>query len=122
MSSPVLVVDDSRVSRMMISAIIRDIHPEWTIVEAANGSEAISKAGEYQSIKLMILDYNMPDMDGLSLAQNLRTNHPESFISLLTANIQKTTQEKASELGVFFAAKPVTQERVEEIVLAMNRT
>ena len=122
MSNPVnvLIVDDSRVSRMMISAIVKDQHPDWPIIEASNGEEALSKAASSGDIHLMILDYNMPGMDGLSLAKSLRASHPESFISLLTANVQNSTRDKAKDLGVFFAPKPITEERIVEIMNAMR--
>ena len=118
--SNVLIVDDSRVSRMMISAIVKSKHPDWPIIEASNGDEALAKAEANGDIRLMILDYNMPGMDGLTLAKMLREGHPESFISLLTANVQNSTQDKAKDLGVYFAPKPITEARVVEIMNAME--
>lgn len=70
MSNPtVLVVDDSKVSRMMITAIIKDKHSDWTIIEAGSGNDALS-ASEGRKLDLCIIDYNMPGMDGLTLKES----------------------------------------------------
>lgn len=111
----ILVVDDSRVSRMMIIAIIKNSKPDWKIIEAANGDEALSMV-ENNSPDVMILDFNMPGMDGLTLAEKLKSQFPNGKISLLTANIQDSTQRKAAELGINFADKPITEKKIEGIL------
>ena len=50
MSFPtVLIVDDSRLSRMMIRAFITQAYPDWTIIEASNGQEALEKTATPRS-------------------------------------------------------------------------
>jgi len=112
----VLIVDDSRVSRMMIKAIVVDLFPEWNIIEAANGDDALEKVSNVQVIDIMILDFNMPGMDGLTLAEILKVKYPKAQLSLLTANIQESIQRKADKLGIGFVKKPVTQEKIEGII------
>ena len=110
----VLVVDDSRVSRMMIRAFISDAYPDWKIVEAANGDDALST--DFNTpVNLMILDYNMPGMNGLTLYEQLKSNHPNASASLFTANIQNSIKDKASSLGVNFIEKPITEDKVKSI-------
>lgn len=111
----ILVVDDSKVSRMLIKCIINDVEPNWIIVESANGDEAL-KVTESLEIDLMILDYNMPGIDGLTLAKELKERFPDSSISLLTANIQSATENKARDLGVDFVKKPITEEKIKGIL------
>jgi len=113
MSKRVLVVDDSRVSRMMIRAIVLDKHPDWSVDEAANGDEALEKA-KAAAYDLMTLDYNMPGMDGLELAGRLREQGSQAALALLTANIQDAIREKAAALAVRFVKKPVTPISVAE--------
>lgn len=112
----ILVVDDSRVSRMMISAVIKNLFPEWGIVEAGNADEALVAIKENSNIDLVILDFNMPGMDGLELAERLVGLLPNAKLSLLTANIQDSIQRKASELGIGFVKKPITQDKIEGIL------
>jgi len=116
MSNPtVLVVDDSRVSRMMIKAIIKDQHSDWTIIEADCGDNAL-EVSEGHTLDLCIIDYNMPGMDGLELATKLKETYPYTPMSLLTANVQESTQNKAEAIGVVFTKKPITDERVTSIL------
>ena len=109
MSFPtVLIVDDSRLSRMMIRAFITQAHPDWTIIEASNGQEAIEKTAT-QTVDLMTIDLNMPGMDGLTLATQLQHNHPTAHITLITANIQESVRHRAAAAGMGFIAKPVSE-------------
>ena len=112
MSFPtVLIVDDSRLSRMMIRAFITQAHPDWTIIEASNGQEAIEKTAT-QTVDLMTIDLNMPGMDGLTLATQLQHNHPTAHITLITANIQESVRHRAAAAGMGFIAKPVSEDSV----------
>ena len=61
MNATLLIVDDSRVSRMMIGSIVKSKKPDWKLVEAANGEEALKKDEEldidYYSIDLKYAGY-----------------------------------------------------------------
>jgi len=111
----VLIVDDSRVSRMMVSAIINNIHADWTITEAASGDEAITVLSELKP-DIAIIDFNMPGIDGLQLAEKIKQQSPDTAITLLTANVQDSIQAKAAKLGVSFAGKPITEEKIVSII------
>jgi two-component system, chemotaxis family, chemotaxis protein CheY len=107
----VLIVDDSRLSRMMIRTFITQAHPDWTIIEASNGQEALEKTAA-QTVDLMTIDLNMPGMDGLTLATRLKHNHPAASITLVTANIQESVRQRAEAAGMGFIAKPITEDNV----------
>ena len=112
MSFPtVLIVDDSRLSRMMIRAFITQARPDWTIIEASNGQEALEKSAT-QTVALMTIDLNMPGMDGLTLATQLQHTYPTAYITLITANIQESVRHRAEAAGMGFIAKPVTEDNV----------
>ena len=115
MSKTVLIVDDSRMSRMMISTIIKTHHPDWSIIDAASGEEALEKA-DGKNIDLMTLDMNMPGMDGISLGTQLRSMFPQANIALVTANIQEAVKQKAEEAQLSFIAKPITEDRIMDYV------
>ena len=114
-SRTVLVVDDSRVSRIMAKQFILSARPQWSVDEAATGEEAIAKATLMQPT-LILIDVNMPGMGGLAAAEQLRTLCPSTHISLVTANVQNATRNRATELGVGFMEKPITEERIHALI------
>jgi len=107
----VLVVDDSKMSRMMIRKIISTHYPEWTIIEAENGAKALQVC-QGQAIDIMTLDMNMPGMDGVTLGTKLRILYPNADISLVTANVQGAVKDKAKAARMQFVPKPITEERI----------
>jgi len=102
----VLLVDDSRVARMMTRRMIETDRPGWEIVEAATGEEALEVYSRVLP-DFVILDVNMPGMGGLEAAKRLKEVYPQSVITLLTANIQDPVRDQADSLGVGFLSKPV---------------
>jgi two-component system chemotaxis response regulator CheY len=107
-ASPLLlIVDDSRMSRMLIRAIIVDTRPNWRIIEATSGDEAIKLADENLP-DFVSMDVNMPGISGLEAAGRIRIRHPDTRIVMCTANIQESTREAAKRAGLEFVAKPIT--------------
>lgn len=107
-TSPLLlIVDDSRMSRMLLRAIIADSRPDWRIIEATSGDDALTMVEE-SCPDFVTMDVNMPGISGLEAAGRIRIRHPEARIALCTANIQESTREAAAKAGVFFMAKPIT--------------
>jgi two-component system, chemotaxis family, chemotaxis protein CheY len=112
MTAPtILVVDDSRVSRMLIRTIINHSNPNATVIEASNAEDALSKT-QSTDIDIATLDLNMPGMDGLLLAARLLERFPQAKIGLLTANIQEAVKQKADALKISFISKPITEEKI----------
>jgi CheY-like chemotaxis protein len=111
----VLVVDDSRVSRMLSRQFILAKHPDWKIEEASTGEEALQKVDTFTP-DLVILDVNMPGMGGFASAEKLREKCPAVRISLLTANVQDAARNRATALNVEFAEKPITEARISQII------
>lgn len=60
---------------------------------------------------MMILDFNMPDMDGLTLGEKLKEKFSNGKISLLTTSIQDSTQQKISKLDISFVGKSITYKK-----------
>lgn len=107
----VLLVDDSRISRLMLKAIVQNKYPEWTILEAENARVALEVAKE-STPDVITLDMNMPGRDGLTIAPELQESCPKAHIALLTGNVQERIKTKASEQGLTYIAKPITEDKV----------
>lgn len=115
----VLVVDDSKVSRLLSRQYILQRHPDWTIAEAASGEEAIDKL-ETVTPDLILLDLNMPGMGGLAAVDKIQAKCPSARITLLTANVQDATRDKAHALGIGFAEKPITEARIDQVIAVLE--
>lgn len=109
MGTTVLIVDDSKLARIVLGKTIGALQPEWTRVEAGNADEAIV-AIDTNAIDVAILDYNMPGRDGLALAEELRARFPAMPIAVATANVQDEIISRARAANATFIAKPVTEE------------
>ena len=107
-----LLVDDSRLSRTILKSMVKTQKPDWEIIEAVSGEEALEKIVG-RDISCMSVDYNMPGMDGITLAEKLRAQYPNGKIALLTANIQDSIKEQAEQLGIEFIQKPISEEKVQ---------
>ena len=120
MESPqtILIVDDSRVSRLMARQFINSKQPQWQVEEAATGEEALLKCADLKPL-LILIDVNMPGMGGLAAAEQLRASCPDAHISLVTANVQNATRNRATELGLGFMEKPSTEARMHAFIGAL---
>lgn len=105
----VLLVDDSRVARMMTRSVVEKACPGWTIVEAASGEEALEAAAA-AAPDFVLMDVNMPGMGGLATAREFRARFPSAALTLLTANIQDSIHEQARALGIGYISKPLKDE------------
>jgi CheY-like chemotaxis protein len=109
MATTLIIVDDSKLARIVVGKAVNALQPEWARVEASNAEEAKSLI-ETQKVDLAILDYNMPGKNGLELAEELRGAYPQMPIALATANVQDEVIARAKAASVTFIPKPVTED------------
>jgi two-component system, chemotaxis family, chemotaxis protein CheY len=103
-----LIVDDSKVSRMRIRAFFEANCPKWTIQEASSGDEAVTMAAQTPP-NFATMDVNMPGMSGYETAQLMLTRNPDIRIVVMTANIQESSRQVAQSLNLRFVAKPASE-------------
>lgn len=115
MSKQVLIVDDSRVSRMLARAYLEERRPQWTFFEASSGEEAIALA-EREELELVTLDVNMPGMSGLAAGERILQIRPAAQVVVLTANVQSSVRQRAESLGMRFLQKPITEATISRLL------
>jgi CheY-like chemotaxis protein len=111
----VLIVDDSKLARIVAAKALSALQPDWERVEAGNADEALAIVGE-RRIDLALIDFNMPGKDGLHLAADLRAGYPDMPIALITANIQDEVIARARAVNATFVGKPLTDEALRGFV------
>lgn len=121
----ILLVDDSRTIRKIIRKALSSY--SCTILEAANGREALEIAG-HESPGLIILDINMPELDGGETLRQLKGNPSLSVIPvmMLTANADRENITKFYEMGaVDYVTKSLNPadviERVKRVVMLKSQ-
>jgi CheY-like chemotaxis protein len=105
----VLVVDDSKLARMVMASAFRRIRPDWTLVETANAEEALA-AVSAGTVDLALIDFNMPGIDGLELIARIQKTHPGMPVAVVSANVQDEIIARARELNAGFIPKPLTDD------------
>ena len=109
MNHTVLVVDDSRLARMVMASAFRRLRPDWELMEATSADDALSTIAK-DAIDIALIDFNMPGLDGLELVARIRQTAPEMPIAIVSANLQDEIVTRARELKAAFIAKPLTDE------------
>lgn len=108
----ILSVDDSKIIRRIVSGTVELLGYE--MLEASNGEEALdvlSRNHEY--IVLVLLDWNMPRMDGYELLCRMKTDQRYSGIPVMmvTTECERTNIIRALRAGAkHYVTKPFTQE------------
>jgi two-component system response regulator AtoC len=112
-NATVLIVDDEELIRWSLRERLKA--DGYDIVEAGTGKEAVEhfKAG----VDLVLLDYRLPDTDGLSVLREFKKLDPDSLVILLTSFVSVETAVDAMKLGAFhFANKPFNVDDVAALV------
>lgn len=100
MSYKVMVVDDAAMMRLYISSFLRSL-PEFELAaQANNGKEALEKLSDHPDLDLILLDIEMPVMDGLEFLRHakLKTRAKICMLSSVTVS-GSPIAAKARELG-----------------------
>ena len=108
----VMIVDDSKLARIVAGKALTELQPDWQRVEAGSAAQALEIVGA-QQIDVALIDFNMTEMDGLQLARELRANHPDLPMAIITANIQDEIIASARAINASFVPKPVTAEALQ---------
>lgn len=113
------MVEDSPIERTLLSALARKSGHE--VVEARDAGSALA-AAEAHPPDVILLDIHLPDMDGLTLLSQLRTEHPYVPVVVISASADPEQVEAALDLGaVNFMFKPFKAREVHFILNRLSR-
>jgi DNA-binding NarL/FixJ family response regulator len=94
-----LIADDHNVLRRGVRSLVEN-YPNWTVVaEACNGREAIEKAKVLKP-DVAILDFSMPEINGLDAARDILHNLPDTKVLILTVHENDELIEEMRRIGV----------------------
>lgn len=91
MAKTIMTVDDSASVRQMVSMTLKNAG--FTVIEAADGKDALAKLGG--PVDMILTDLNMPNMDGISLIKNVRAMAQYRFIPIVMLTTESQADKKA---------------------------
>ena len=117
----VLIADDVQETRRNTRLMLATIDDVEVVAIAANGVQAIQLAEENHP-DILLLDINMPEMDGLSAYRNIAQVHPDIGCIIISAEKDTTTLRTAMSIGVQeYLIKPFTIEELETAIIRVYK-
>jgi two-component system, chemotaxis family, chemotaxis protein CheY len=113
MSKNVLVVDDSAMMRKIVIKNLKDCGFDVTVIEAGDGLEGLEKfkAG---GIACVLSDWNMPNMDGLTMVKEIRKLDPQKTVPIIMITTEGSADKVKDAVlagANNYLAKPFTPDR-----------
>ena len=110
-----LIVDDSTTIRMILRAYLKKLG--FDVTEAINGRDALDRLKAMSKADLVLVDWNMPEMDGLSFVRAVRADSGYAALPLMmvTTNTERAHVSDALDAGANeYIMKPFTADMIRE--------
>jgi two-component system chemotaxis response regulator CheY len=111
-----MIVDDSRAIRMILARIMGSVGYE--VCQAGNGKEALGLLErEHPAVSLALVDWNMPEVDGLDFVKTLRADPRFSSVLLMMVTTETEVEQMMAALAAGaneYVMKPFTEEVISE--------
>jgi two-component system chemotaxis response regulator CheY len=107
----ILIVDDSTAMRKILRRIVETLG--FKVVEAGHGIEAMQQLGSFPTTEVALVDWNMPEMNGLDFVKAVRANplYEQTKLVMVTSETDPTKMARAMMAGADeFLMKPFTAE------------
>ncbi len=113
----ILIVEDNKINMLLTRTLLKKFLPDVEITEAENGQIGVEKFLENQ-FDLILLDVQMPVLNGYEAAQEIRKTNTNIPIIALTAGTVKGEKDKCIESGMNdYISKPIIKEDFENLLL-----
>lgn len=106
-----LIVDDSRAMRMILGRTLKEIG--FDILEAGHGGEALEQIAVAGPFDLALVDWSMPQMDGLEFVRRVRESHCADSMRIVMVTTESDVDRVAAALGAGadeYVTKPFTKD------------
>lgn len=119
-SCDVLIVEDERIQCEEMAAFLA--RAGLSVAMAHDGATGLAQARRFPP-RVALLDYNLPDMTGVQLAEKLRAGFPEMAILIASGRIEGLSEQTLRALGIsVFVNKPLPLGPLRQAVLRLARS
>lgn len=95
----ILVVDDHALVREGLSQVLKGLDADVQVLEAAHCARAFELADQHPDLDLVLLDYHLPDLNGLEALQIFGKQHPELPIIMLSGSVNPGVMRQVMAKG-----------------------
>jgi two-component system chemotaxis response regulator CheY len=116
----ILLVDDSKASRMIVKRSLRQAgFGDHTVEEVSTGADALKTISDSPP-GLVLCDWNMPEMSGIQLLEQLNADGHKVKLGFVTSEGTDDVKQRARDAGaLFFVSKPVTADKLESALVGI---
>ena len=119
MTKHVLILDDNADNRKLLCYAL--MPQDYAIHEAELGRDVLRLLDQKTDIDLALLDIELPDIDGLDVAEKLRQRFPGIVLIMLSANDNSDRLNRARQVGVqAYAVKPFNLKKILDFIRAFE--
>ena len=120
--SKAMVIDDSRAIRMILANTLTELG--YDVCQAANGKEALAVAEhERENLSVILVDWNMPEMNGLDFVKNIRSDARFAAVPLMMVTTETEMEQVMTALAAGaneYVMKPFTKEIIADKLRLMG--
>ncbi len=116
----ILVVDDSKLMHKMYEVMLR----QYPLVYASDGRQALDRIQENADIDLVLLDINMPNMNGLEFLAELRSNASHDDVSVIIISTEGREEDTARGMeagATAYIKKPFRNEEILDVISRLEK-
>ncbi|MFN8007407.1 MAG: sigma-54 dependent transcriptional regulator [Terriglobia bacterium] len=116
MKARILIIEDERTALQALSLMLSD--EGYEVLKAQSGEEGLRIALQ-QKPDLVLLDIRLPDIDGLTILQKMRSAHSDAAVIVMTAETTSSNAIRSTQYGAFdYVSKPINDEH---LILLIHR-
>jgi two-component system chemotaxis response regulator CheY len=113
----VLVVDDSKLMHKMFEVMLR----QYPLAYATDGRQALERLGEHPDVELILLDLNMPNMNGLEFLAALRAEGNHTPVVIISTEGHDEDVARGLEAGAAaYIKKPFRSDEILDVIARLE--